>query len=195
MKRAIDSAGILKKRSSTLSLAEVFELLSNKRRRGVIHYLKDENSEAVTVEELVDAVVIWESDTDPSEITESQRASVYSSLVQTHLPRMAEVSVIEYDSEAGTVASTDRTREIELYLEFTPRRDIPWAEFYVGFGAVSAALVAVVWVGIPPFDIISGIGVATIVVGLLLVFALIHLLQTRRSRIGSEAFEEHIEGD
>lgn len=181
--------------SPELMLEEVFDLLSNKRRRGVFHYLKETDSDQVTVDELVEAVVAWESSPTPNEITESQRASVYSSLVQTHLPRMVEASVIEYDSDEGTIASTDRTHEVELYLEHSPRRDIPWAEFYVGFSAVAAALVAVVWVGIPPFDGLTGLTVASLIVLILVVSSVIHLYQTRRSRLGSEAFEAHIERD
>lgn len=181
--------------SPELTLEEVFDLLSNKRRRGVFHYLKETDSDQVTVDELVEAVVAWESSSIPSEITESQRASVYSSLVQTHLPRMVEASVIEYDSDAGTIASTDRTHEVELYLEHSPRRDIPWAEFYVGFSAVAAALVAVVWVGIPPFDGLTGLTVASFIVLVLMLSSVIHLYQTRQSRLGSEAFEAHIERD
>lgn len=187
--------GVFDQSPAELSLAEVFELLSNKRRRGVIHYIKDCNSESVTVEELVEAVVEWESDGAISEVSESQRASVYSSLVQTHLPRLDEAAVIDYDDTSGTIKPTRRTREIELYLEYSPSRDIPWAEFYIGFTAVAAALIAVVWVEIPPFDTLSGLAVAGLIVVGLLLASLVHLYETRRSRVGSETFEEHIEND
>lgn len=187
--------GPLSPKPSAFSRAEVFELLSNKRRRGIIHHLTEAGGEPATMDELIDAVVAWESDGATDEVSESQRASVYSSLMQTHLPRLEEAGVIEIDEESGLISQTERTREVELYLEYSPSRHIPWAEYYVGLCAVCAALVAVVWAELPPFDAVPGILVAAVVVALVSLSALAHLVQTRRSRLGSVAFERDLEAE
>ena len=161
---------------------QIFELLSNERRRGAIHYLKREQTEA-PVDELVDAVVDWERGDRPS------RASVYSSMVQTHLPRMAEAGVVEYDREANVVRPTERLQEVQLYLEYSPRYDIPWAEFYLALAAVSAALLSVVWLGIYPFERLGGMTVAAVVVACLLVAAMVHVYQTHRHRLGGQELD------
>ena len=173
------TAARLRRSRDPIPREEIFELLSNERRRGAIHYLKREHSEA-PVEELVDAVVDWEQGDRPS------RASVYSSMVQTHLPRMAEVGVVEYDREANLVRPTAKLQEVQLYLEYSPRYDIPWAEFYLGFAAVSTALLTVVWLGIYPFDRLGGMTVATVVVACLFAAALVHVYQTHRHRLGGQ---------
>lgn len=175
-----------------LSRADVFDLVSNKRRRGVIHYLRETDQREIPLDDVIEAVVSWESDDRPTDITESQRASVYSSLVQTHLPRLEEHGVVIHHTDEGTVEPTELAREVELYLEYSPKAEIPWAEYYLGLGAVCAALIAVVWAELPPFDALDGIVVAGIVVGLLLLSATVHLFQTRRGRLGSEWFERDL---
>lgn len=174
-----------------LSRAEAFDLLSNGRRRAVIRHLRTTDAAVVDLEDLIDAVVAWDHGADDA-VTEHQRASVYSSLVQTHLPRLAEASVVEFDAEAGTVTPTRLAREVELYLEYSPRADIPWAEFYLGLGALGAALLSVVWAEVPPFDRLSGTLVAAAVVAILLVAAVVHLLETRRGRLTGEQLEREL---
>lgn len=166
---------------------EVFELLSNERRRGVIHFLKRADDEPLAVDALVDSIAAWEAGDE--EVTSSLRASVYSSLVQTHLPRLDDADVLEYVEEEGYVEPTEHTREIQLYLEYSPRSDIPWAEYYLALAAVTAAVVAVAWAGIFPFDAVPPIALGAVITVVFLFSAVAHVVQTRRSRLGSEAFE------
>ena len=173
------TAARVRRRGDHLPREQIFELLSNERRRGAIHYLKREHREA-PVDELVDAVVDWERGDSPS------RASVYSSMVQTHLPRMAEAGVVEYDREENVVRPTERLRDVQFFLEYSPGHDIPWAEFYLGLAAVSTALLTVVWLGIYPFEHLGGMTVAAIVVGCLFTAALVHVYQTHRHRLGGQ---------
>lgn len=171
------------RRNTALSREEIFEILSNERRRGVVQHLERVGGET-TVSGLVDAVADWEHRSGAS------RASVYTSLIQVHLPRMDEIGVLEFDSEAGVVEPTERLDEVQLYLEYSPEHDIPWAEYYLGLAAVAAALLAVAWLGVGPFDRLGGIAVASVVVAALLVSAVAHLLETRRHRLGSVTLEK-----
>ncbi len=173
----------------TLSQAEVFDLLSNQRRRAIIRYLRNHDGSSITLDDLIDAVVEWEHGVGAGSITDGQRASVYSSLIQTHLPRLEAAGVVEVDDASGEITTTDLTREMELYLEYSPRSDIPWAEYYVGLSAVSAALIAVVWADLPPFGLLSEVSVAAIIVCFVFISAIVHLFQMRRSRLGHPSFE------
>ncbi len=164
----------------SLARGEIFELLSNERRRGVIHYLERADG-SVSLDELVDAVVAWEYGSG------SSRASVYSALVQTHLPRLEQAEVLEYDPGRNAVHPTERLDEVQLFLEYSPRHDIPWAEYYLGLSGVAAALVIVVWLGVPPFDQLSEILVAALIVSVLVVSSVVHVLQRRRWFLGRES--------
>lgn len=166
-------------RSTDLSRGEIFDLLSNERRRGVVHHLKRNGT--MPLEELVDAVASWEGDTS--------RASVYTGLVQTHLPRLVESGVVEFDADERVVHPTDRLDSVTVYLEYSPNNDIPWAEYYLGFGAVSAALVTVVGLDIPPFDGVAMPWVAAGITAILLVSAAVHVLETRRGQLGAGTFD------
>lgn len=185
----------LRATETKLTRAEAFDLLSNARRRGVIQFLRQAEDEVVSVDAVIDAVVSWEHDDEPVAITEQQRASVYSSLVQTHLPRLEAAGVIEFDADAGEVRPTEIAREVELYLEYSPRADIPWAEFYLGLAAVGAALLSVVWAEVGPFTHLSETHVAVGLVAILVLSAGLHLFETRRSRVASESFERELRGE
>lgn len=172
-----------RRRERGLPPGEIFELLGNERRRGVIHFLK-RRDERVRVDELVDAVVEWERGVG------SSRDSVYSSLVQTHLPRLDEAGVVEYDDGGKVVRPTEHVAEMQLYLEYSPRHDIPWPEYYLGLGAVAAGLVTAVWLGAPPFEGVAGVTVAAVVSGALVASAVVHVLQARRRRLGDDRLDD-----
>ncbi|MFB6202852.1 MAG: winged helix-turn-helix domain-containing protein [Halorhabdus sp.] len=138
---------------------DVFDILSNPRRRMVLYYLR-EHAGSVDVKELAEAIAAMENDVDVSELTSQQRKRVYVSLYQTHLPKMAETGVIDYDKDGGTVRLTDRTTAIDEYLT-TEGPSYPWRLHYlviaaVGFGALVLstlevfvfASVSPVWVGV-----------------------------------------------
>lgn len=169
----------VRRRNQDLSQAEIFDLLSNERRRGVIHHLKRNGS--MSLEELVGAIESWESDTT--------HASVYSGLVQTHLPRLVDSGVIEFDHDERMVRPTERLDSVTVYLEYSPGNDIPWAEYYLGFGAVSVALITVVGLEITPFDGVEPIWLAAGISAILLSSAVVHVAETRRGRLGTKAVE------
>lgn len=171
-----------------LSRSEVFELLSNDRRRGVLHFVKRADHERISLDSLVDAIAHWEADGETP--SSSIRASVYSSLVQTHLPRLEDAGVLKYHADSGVIEPTERSEELQLYLEYSPEGHIPWAEYYLALGAISAALVAVVWANVPPFDGVPAIVVYAVLTVVLLGSAGVHVVQTQRSRLGSESFEQ-----
>lgn len=168
---------------------EIFEVLSNERRQCVLHYLKQHEERRVELRELVDHVAAWENDTTLTELDSTERKRVYTALRQSHLPKLEEAGIIDYEHQRGEVEVTEQARRVQLYLESVPEHDIPWSEYYLGLSAVAAALVVVTWLGVFPFGGLPGLALAAILVALYLVSAMVHTYQSRRFRLGSERFE------
>src|SRR6056297_1412574 len=94
------------------SLDTIFDLLSNPRRRFVLHYLK-RVEEPVQLTELAAQIAAKENDVPVDELTSQQRKRAYVSLYQTHVPKLEEVGVVTYDADTGNVALTERADEID----------------------------------------------------------------------------------
>jgi len=108
---------------------EVYDLLSNHRRRYVVHYCKRENGSA-TLSDLAEQVAAWEQDKALSEVTSAERKRVYTSLQQTHLDRMAEAGIVEFDGDE--IELTEKARELDVYLDIVPSSSIPWGGLLSG---------------------------------------------------------------
>lgn len=173
----------------SLPADDVFDILSNPRRRYILHYLKCHEDRRVGFRELVEGVAAWENDTTVEQLGSDERKRVYTALRQSHLDRMDNVGVVDYDADADEVALTEQAREVELYLERVPERDIPWSEYYLGLSGVGAALVAATWMGASPFSELSGLTLAAIIVGVFAASAAVHTYRSARNRIGSDTYE------
>jgi len=168
---------------------DVFDVLSNARRRCALHYMKQNEDRRVELRELVDHVAAWENDTSIENLESSNRKCVYTALRQSHLPRMERAGIVEYDNMRGDVKLTPDARQVELYLERVPRDDISWSGYYLGLSAVSLALVTATWTDIFPFSGLSGLGLSALLACVFVVSAAVHTYQSRRNRIGSGQYE------
>ena len=169
--------------SVSLSKGEIFEVLRNQRRRYVLQYLK-QDSRSVELGDLAQQVAAWEYETTPEEVTPEQRKRVYTTLQQTHLPKMDKSGILEFDSDEGVIRPTDRTRDISIYLEIVPGHEFAWRELYLSLGAISSALVAALWLGIYPLTLLSDLTWAAIIAGTVTVTALAHIYHERNMRLG-----------
>jgi hypothetical protein len=161
----------------------VFSVLSNRRRRFVIHYLKWAD-EAATVRALSRQVAAWENDVAVAELDYRQRKRVYTSLHQTHLPKLDAVGIVEYDADRGTVALAAGATALDVYLEVVRDDEIPWSVYYLGLGLLSTLLGGLVWAGIAPFSALPP-AAYVVCVGLgLAVSAAVHSVRSAAGRIG-----------
>jgi hypothetical protein len=158
----------------------VYELLSNHRRRYVLHYCKRNNGSA-TLSELAEQVAAWEHEKPVDEVTSAERKRVYTSLQQTHLDRMSDAGVIDYDGDE--VALTDKAQELDVYLDIVPASSISWGLYYLGLSGLAAAVLFGVWVGFVPTDTVPAIGWAAIVLTAFFVSSVAQVLQNRRYRL------------
>ena len=171
-------------RESTLSQDSVFTVLSNARRRFAIKYLNQHATEdRVELRDLAEQIAAWENDIPVEEVTYKQRKRVYTSLYQSHLPKLHELDVVEYDCNRGTIERTETVDELDVYLEVLEGDEIPWSDFAVGVAAVNAAFVLTAAVGVVPFFAGNGFATAAVGAGLFLVVALAHTIYTRRRRL------------
>jgi len=164
--------------SKTLSKGEIFEVLQNKRRRFVIQYLRRHGG-PVELGELATYVASWEYDCTREDISKAQRKRVYTTLQQTHLPKMDRSGIITYDPDDGVIDTTPQTEDLTVYLEIVPGSEFPWREFYLSFGAVSLAIVATLWAGVFPFTEVSPLIWMTLFASILTLAAGYHTLSAQ----------------
>ena len=165
-------------RAEQLSQDEVFEVLKSPRRRYALYYLRQQGGES-ELSDLTEQVAAWENETTPAALTTEQRKRVYISLYQTHLPKLDEANVVEYDRDEGVVRLSDRASDLDLYLGDVSREEFPWDRYYLALVGASSILVAAVWLGVPPFGLIPGLVLATLILAVFGVSAVVHYFSYR----------------
>ncbi|WP_424020040.1 DUF7344 domain-containing protein (plasmid) [Halorientalis pallida] len=122
-----------------LSLDLIFEILKNERRREVIRYLR-EHEQQVTLSDLAEHIAALENDTDVASITSSQRKRVYVGLYQCHLPKMADMGIVQFNQNRGIVSLGENASQLYEYLDNQSPDTRPWHEYYLGLSGVGGAL-------------------------------------------------------
>jgi len=167
-----------------LSRDETFDVLRNQRRRFVLHHL-EATAEPVELGALATQVAAWENGVDAAAVTADQRKRVYTTLQQSHLPRMDEADVVDFDADRGVVRPTERVDDLSIYLEVVPGEEFAWHEYYVGLGAVCLALMAAVWAG--AFSFVPPVIWGTVISLALLASAAVHARRQRGMDVGAGA--------
>lgn len=171
-------------RTPHLSQDVAFEMLSCRRRRYVLHYLKQTDGVA-DLRELVAQIAAWENGVPTTEVTYEQRTRVYTALRQSHLPKLDDSDIISFDADRGTVVLTDAASELEVYLDVVPHDDIPWSKYYLGLGVLCTGFVVGMWVGLLPFSLIPPLAGTTLVTVLFTASALVHVRHDSRMQLGA----------
>lgn len=156
----------------------VFEILSNTRRRMVLYHLFQHGG-PVTVQELAGEIAALENDVSVDELTRQQRKRVYVSLYQTHLPKLEDTGIIQYDDDREEVQLTDRAHEIDSYLTPTTTSDTSWQKYYLVLAAAGALVFVLSLVGVPGFTAIPPLALG---IALMAGFGLLAGVQYWRAR-------------
>ncbi|WP_331233388.1 DUF7344 domain-containing protein [Natronorarus salvus] len=96
---------------------DVFHLLQSGRRRAVLSYLLTHEEETYVMRDIAEAIAAWENETTVEALSSSQRQRVYIALYQSHLPKLDEYGVIEYEQSRGTVVPTELASLFGPYIE------------------------------------------------------------------------------
>ncbi len=167
-----------------LSEDEVFEVLSNRRRRYVVHALK-RAQEPIELSDLSKRVTAWEVDIDPGEVRYEDRRNVYSTLQRTHLPKMEEKNLVRVDEEENVVRPTPKLEDLDIYVEVLQSQEIPWSLYYVGLAGVTTALLLAVAAGTPGLGALSPIDVGAFTVTAFGMSSLVQYVVGQRTRLGT----------
>ena len=146
-----------------LDEADIHDVLRNDRRRLVIERLQSTDDGSESVRELSERIAAAESGESPP--PRNIRQSVYVSLHQTHLPKLDDLGIVEYDSDSKRVRLAECAAEVAVYMEVVPQDGISWAEYYLGVGLLGLGLAVAVAAGVP---VLSGT-VGTVLLALVFV--------------------------
>ena len=167
-----------------ISDADVFEILSNRRRRFALHAIK-RREEPIELSELSEQIAAWEMDTEPEQISYEDRRGVYMTLKTTHIPMMDERGVVEFEQQTKTVRSTDLLSKLDVYVEALRKDEIQWSTYYIGLAAICLSVVIAVAADVPGAAALDPLDVGVITVVAFGVSSLVHHLVDRRNRLGS----------
>ncbi|WP_080510506.1 DUF7344 domain-containing protein [Halorubrum coriense] len=167
-----------------LSEDEIYDVLSNRRRRFVIHALKRKQG-PVDISELSEHIAAWESGRDPDDVEYEDHRSVYSTLKRTHLPNLEQNNIITIDEEESVVHPTPQLENIDVYIEAVSSKEMPWSLYYVGLAGVAVSLLLVVTVGAPVVGALEPAEVGIFTATAFGMSAIVHHIVGRRTRLGT----------
>ncbi|AHG02558.1 hypothetical protein HALDL1_02110 [Halobacterium sp. DL1] len=163
---------------------ELFEVLSSRRRRYALHVLKGTES-PVEIGDVAEQVAAWEYDTEVAKVSYDERKRVYTALQQSHLPKMDDANVVQFDKNRGLVEPTPALEDVEVYMDVVKGNEIPWSTYYLGLSAVAATLMLAVAVNVWPFTMLPDLAWGVATVAGFAVSAVAHRYYARQSELGS----------
>lgn len=159
------------------SVDEIFDVVSNCRRRYVVYFLKN-TSQPIELGTLATQIAAWETDQSMAEVTRAERKRVYTSLQQVHLPKMNDAGLIRFEKPSSIIEPTPLLATIEL--EPTPTEDDsrPWHQYYLSALFASTIVVSTSVAGIWPARLLSTRLWFLATIGLLFIIAGVHTYAT-----------------
>ncbi|WP_231189664.1 hypothetical protein [Haladaptatus sp. DYF46] len=157
-----------------LSKDKIFHLLQTPRRRYVLRYLKDREG-TVEMRDIAEQVAAWENGTSVQALTSDERQRVYIPLYQSHLPKLDEEGIIEYNQSRGTIKRTKLADQLDRYLtvdeaevddEAETERELPWESYYLGVSVFSTILLAGSVLGVPVLAALPAVAIGGAIVAM-----------------------------
>ncbi len=137
---------VIQIRSGALPENVIHDVLSNGRRRTAIRELRT-CGDWITVRELSESIAVEETGESPA--PRCTRESVYASLHQTHLPRLHELGVVEYDRTTKRVRACSGARDVGRYMTVVTGYGLTWTELYQGLGVATLLVVLAALLEVP----------------------------------------------
>jgi hypothetical protein len=178
----IDGGGV--EPTTEVSEDELFDVLANQRRRFAVHLLKREEKDRVEIGDMAEQIAAWENGIDTAEITGNERKRVYTALQQSHLPKMDDAGVVDFDKDRGTIEPTPALTDVDLYMDVVEGKEIPWSTYYLGLSGVAVALTGAVWLGAWPFVLLPDMAWTLAIVVAFAFSAITHKYYTAEMKVG-----------
>ena len=172
------------KPENKLSEDEIFNILSNRRRRFVIHALK-RTEEPIDISELSRQIKAWEAGIEPAEVSYEGRRSVHSTLKRIHLPTLEEKNIVIVDEDNNLVQAAPVLDDLDIYTEVLEGNEIPWSLYYLGLATLDFVLFIAVVSGATAFANFGVFDVAVFSVTTFGISSIAHHILNRRARLGN----------
>jgi len=179
-------------KTETLDASQIHDILRNDRRRLAIKCLR-EHGGTLSVRGLSEDVATRETGESPA--PRDKRRSVYVSLHQTHLPKLDDLGILDYDTESKEVELHDRAAKITTYMEVVPRYGITWAEYYLVLGILGVGTVLAASLGTPLLGAIGASPVAAVYLLILAASAAYHVRSQDRQLFEGLRSDAHVRKD
>ncbi len=171
--------------TTSLTTDEIFHVLQNERRRNVLQYLQG-RTEPVRMRDVAEQVAAWEHETTVQQLSSKQRQRVYIPLYQSHLPKLDELGIIEYQQNRGIVERLPLADRFDPYLRAHQGESSPALaqdgdhpdQYYLGVTALGGVLLLGALLELPIFSTLSGIAVVVLILVLLTVPTVMRLRET-----------------
>ena len=170
--------------TTDISEDELFDVLSNQRRRFAVHLLKREEDDSIAIGDMAEQIAAWENGIETTEITGNERKRVYTALQQSHLPKMDKAGVIDFNKNRGVVEPMPAMTDVDVYMDVVEGREIPWSDYYLGLSGVAVALVGAVWLGAWPFVLLPEFAWTVAIVVAFAFSAITHKYYTAELKVG-----------
>ena len=132
----------------SLDEVDIHAVLSNERRRMTLEILSEEDG-SISARELSELIAEYETGQQPP--PRNIRQSAYVSLIQTHLPKLDELDIVEYDNGSKTVALSSSAEQVSAVMESGPPSVTD--ERYLVISMTGLVLLLVAKVGIAFIDV------------------------------------------
>jgi DNA-binding transcriptional ArsR family regulator len=186
--------------STEISKDELFHILQNERRRQVLRYVVNREG-PFEMRSIAEQVAAWEHDTTVRELTSDERQRVYIALYQSHLSKLDEAGLIEYQQNRGIVEVTDAIDVVIPHVDgiedhATDADDdaaaavgpVPFASdaapatgwYFAGATLLSLALTAGVWSNLIPASLLGPLGLTVVVIAIFAATGVVQLGTERR---------------
>lgn len=104
-----------------LTRDDIFHVLQCRRRRLVLKYLHEyTGDEPADMSDIAEHIAALEHDTTVDALRSKQRQRVYIALYQSHLPKMDDAGVVDYNQDRGLVEPTPLANSFDRYLQQEP---------------------------------------------------------------------------
>lgn len=100
---------------TSTEFSTVLELCQDRHRRIVLAVLASEDR-SLTVRDLEKTILKYNHHASPTAVSEDESMRIRLSLHHVHLPKLAELSLVEYDRERGLVEPTARFDRLQPQL-------------------------------------------------------------------------------
>lgn len=131
---------------------DVYHLFSNFRRREVMTILW-RNATDISLRELSELIAETEAEVSPA--PRGLRESVYNALHRTHLPKLDEFGLLEYDPDRKHVRPVPDSRRYSRYMDTLSPVGLSWGEYYRGLGVAGLFATVASLAHVPVFEIVD----------------------------------------